>query len=169
MSSLYVSLNNRSEPAEESVCSYHRFFFIGRLTLTDNIFTGTLSPLITLLSSLSECCVCSLACCHCLQTVPSSNLLVLKTAELEISTNDLNGFITTEFQVFTDIKNLDLSNNRFSGDFTTMFAGLNNLGKLHNTLHILISRKDFLPHTCYFVLCRKSAFGKQPNNRNYSV
>jgi len=42
----------------------------------------------------------------------------------------MSGFLTTEFQTLADISHLDLSNNRFSGDFNTMFAGLTNLGKI---------------------------------------
>lgn len=42
----------------------------------------------------------------------------------------MSGMITTEFQVFTDITYLDISNNQFSGNFYGMFAGLNNLGKI---------------------------------------
>jgi hypothetical protein len=53
----------------------------------------------------------------------------LATAELILDTNEMSGFITTEFQVFTDITYLDLSVNRFQGDFSSMFAGLNNLGE----------------------------------------
>jgi hypothetical protein len=41
----------------------------------------------------------------------------------------MSGLITTEFQALTDMTYLDLSNNRLSGDFNTMFAGLNKFGK----------------------------------------
>lgn len=56
------------------------------------------------------------------------------TAQLSLDTNDMSGFLTTEFQAFQDITYLDLSNNRFSGDLNTVVAGLTNLGESQNVL-----------------------------------
>lgn len=86
-------------------------------------------------------------------------------AELIIDTNNLTGLSTTEFQIFTDITYLDLSNNRFSGDFTTIFAGLNNLGKID--MFRKVSQREMVSHPHLLFSFRVSHAGKQPHLRNY--
>jgi hypothetical protein len=119
----------REEPPICLVSQTH-FLCTERLTLTDNSLTGTLSPLVTKLSDLSEYPV------HVLLTAGIIFLSYLTrlvcyscAAHLSLDTNVMSGLITTEFQAFADITYLDLSNNRFSGDFNSMLVGLNKFGK----------------------------------------